>query len=246
MICSEIELDLGNDASGILVLDAAARAGTPFAKFLGKTDVIYEIGITPNRADCLSHIGVAREVGLLVNKKLKVPKIVLEKKAQFRHQKFAKVEVLDTEKCPRYSARVIRNIKSARHLNGFRNCWHRLESDPSIMSSMLQNYVLLETGHPLHAFDYDTLAGHTIIVKTAQDGGKFVTLDGKERLLTSETLMICDADKPIAIAGVMGGANTEISSATTNVLIEAAYFDPRNIRRTSKYFGLSTEASYRF
>jgi phenylalanyl-tRNA synthetase beta chain len=104
----------------------------------------------------------------------------------------------------------------------------------------------METGHPLHAFDYDTLVGHKIIVKTAQDGEKFVTLDGKERTLTSETLMICDAEKPIAVAGVMGGANTEISNTTTNVLIEAAYFDPCNIRRTSKYLGLSTEASYRF
>jgi phenylalanyl-tRNA synthetase beta chain len=108
------------------------------------------------------------------------------------------------------------------------------------------NYVLMETGHPLHAFDYDTLTGHTIVVKTAMEGEKFVTLDGKERTLASETLMICDAEKPIAVAGVMGGANTEITDTTTNVLIESAYFNPRNIRRTSKYLGLSTEASYRF
>lgn len=245
MICSEIELDLGKDASGILVLDDAARAGTPFAKFLGKTDVIYEIGITPNRADCLSHIGVAREVGLLVNKKPKMPKIVL-KESTPPASKFATIEVLDNNKCPRYSARIVRNIKIGPSPQWLQDLLTSVGIRPINNVVDVTNYVLMETGHPLHAFDYDTLAGNKIIVKTAQDGGKFVTLDGKERILTSETLMICDADKPIAIAGVMGGANTEISNATTNILIEAAYFDPRNIRRTSKYLGLSTEASYRF
>jgi phenylalanyl-tRNA synthetase beta chain len=245
MICSEIELDLGNNASGILVLDDAARAGTPFAKFLGKTDVIYEIGITPNRADCLSHVGVAREIGLLVNKKLKVPKIVL-KESTPPAAKFASIEVLDKEKCPRYSARIVRNIKIGPSPQWLQELLASVGVRPINNVVDVTNYVLMETGHPLHAFDYDTLAGHKIIVKTAQDGGKFVTLDGKERRLTSETLMICDAEKPIAIAGVMGGANTEISNTTTNVFIEAAYFDSRNIRRTSKFLGLSTEASYRF
>ncbi len=245
MICSEFELGLGKDASGILVLDEKAKVGTPLAKYLGQTDIIYEIGITPNRADCLSHIGVSREIGSLVNKKLKMPKIVLKENAAAA-SKSAKIEILDKEKCPRYSARVLRNVKISPSPKWLQDLLTSVGVRPINNVVDVTNYVLMETGHPLHAFDYDTLAGHRIIVKTAQDGEKFVTLDGKERTLTSETLMICDAQKPIAVAGVMGGANTEISNATTNILIEAAYFDPCNIRRTSKYLGLSTEASYRF
>jgi phenylalanyl-tRNA synthetase beta chain len=245
MICSEQELGLGKDASGILVLDATAKAGTPLAKYLGQTDTIYEIGITPNRADCLSHIGVAREIGVLVNKKMKQPKVVL-KESKTPASKFAKIEILDKEKCPRYSARVLRNIKIGPSPKWLQDILSSVGVRPINNVVDVTNYVLMETGHPLHAFDYDKLSGHKIVVKTAQEGEKFVTLDGKERTLTSETLMICDAERPIAIAGVMGGANTEISDTTANILIESAYFNPQNIRRTSKYLGLSTEASYRF
>ncbi|MCX6120175.1 MAG: phenylalanine--tRNA ligase subunit beta [Ignavibacteriales bacterium] len=245
MICSELELGLGKDASGILVLDEKAKAGTSLANYFGQTDVVYEIGITPNRADCLSHIGVAREIGLLVNKKLKMPKIVL-KESTASAWKFAEIEILDKEKCPRYSARVLRNIKIGPSPKWLQDLLTSVGVRPINNVVDVTNYVLMETGHPLHAFDYDTLTGHKIVVKTAQNGEKFITLDGKERTLTAETLMICDAEKPIAVAGVMGGANTEITDATTNILIESAYFDPRNIRRTSKYLGLSTEASYRF
>jgi phenylalanyl-tRNA synthetase beta chain len=245
MICSEQELGLGKDASGILVLDATAKIGTPLAKYLGQTDTIYEIGITPNRSDCLSHIGVAREIGVLVNKKMKQPKVVL-KENKAPASKFAKIEILDKEKCPRYSARVLRNIKIGPSPKWLQDILSSVGVRPINNVVDVTNYVLMETGHPLHAFDYDKLSGHKIIVKTAHEGEKFVTLDGKERTLTSETLMICDAERPIAVAGVMGGANTEISSTTTNILIESAYFNPQNIRRTSKHLGLSTEASYRF
>ena len=205
MICSELELGLGKDASGILVLDTMAKAGTSLAEYLNKTDIIYEIGITPNRADCLSHIGVAREISLLANKKLNVPKIVL-KESQVSASKFAQIEIVDEEKCPRYSARVLRNIKIGPSPKWLQDLLLSVGVRPINNIVDVTNYVLMETGHPLHAFDYDTLAGHTIVVKTAQDGEKFVTLDEKERTLTSDTLMICDAEKPIAIAGVMGGA----------------------------------------
>ena len=245
MICSEQELGLGKDASGVLVLDAAAKTGTPLAKYLGQTDTIYEIGITPNRSDCLSHIGVAREIGVLVNKKIKNPKVIL-KENKTPASKYAKIEILDKEKCPRYSARVLRNIKIGPSPKWLQDILSSVGVRPINNVVDVTNYVLMETGHPLHAFDYDKLSGHKIVVKTAQEGEKFVTLDGKERTLTSETLMICDAERPIAIAGVMGGANTEISDTTANILIESAYFNPQNIRRTSKYLGLSTEASYRF
>jgi phenylalanyl-tRNA synthetase beta chain len=245
MICSEQELGIGKDASGIFVLDAAAKIGTPLAKYLGQTDTIYEIGITPNRADCLSHIGVAREIGVLINKKIKHSKIVL-KESKTPASKFAKIEILDKEKCPRYSARVLRNIKIGLSPKWLQDILSSVGVRPINNVVDVTNYVLMETGHPLHAFDYDKLSGHKIIVKTAREGERFITLDGKERTLTSETLMICDAERPIAIAGVMGGANTEISDTTINILIESAYFHPQNIRRTSKYLGLSTEASYRF
>ena len=160
--------------------------------------------------------------------------------------KFAKIEILDKEKCPRYSARVLRNIKIGPSPKWLQDLLTSVGVRPINNVVDVTNYVLMETGHPLHAFDYDTLAGHKIIVKTAQDGEKFMTLDGKERTLTSDTLMICDAEKPIAIAGVMGGANTEISRCNNKYSHRSAYFDPGNIRRTSKYLGLSTEASYRF
>jgi phenylalanyl-tRNA synthetase beta chain len=245
MICSEFELGLGKDADGILVLENKAKVGIPLAKYLGQTDIIYEIGITPNRADCLSHLGVAREIGVLVNKKLNLPKINL-KESKTPASKCAKIEILDKKKCPRYSARVILNIKIEPSPKWLQDQLTAVGIRPINNIVDVTNYVLMEYGHPLHAFDYDTLAGHKIVVRTAKDGEKFITLDGKERTLNSDTLMICDAEKPIAIAGVMGGANTEISDSTKNILIESAYFDPGSVRRTSKYLGLSTEASYRF
>jgi phenylalanyl-tRNA synthetase beta chain len=245
MICSELELDLGSDGAGILVLDAKAKAGVPFAKYLGLTDVIYEIGITPNRADCLSHIGVAREIGALVDKKLKLPELALNE-SRTPASKLATVKIVDRERCPRYSARLLRGVSIAPSPQWLQDLLKSVGVRPINNVVDVTNYVLLETGHPLHAFDYDLLSGHAIIVRTAKDGERFVTLDGKVRTLNSETLLICDNEKPIAVAGVMGGANTEINASTKNVLIESAYFNPRSIRRTSKYLGLSTEASYRF
>lgn len=245
MICSELELGLGTDGTGILVLDSKAKVGTPLAKFLGQTDIIYEIGITPNRADCLSHIGVAREISALGNKKIKLPNIVL-KESKIPIQKLAKIKIVDRERCPRYSARLLRNVKIGPSPKWLQDVLDSIGIRPINNVVDVTNYVLMETGHPLHAFDYDTLAGHTIVIKTAKEGEKFATLDGKERTLNSETLMIWDTERPIAIAGIMGGANTEISEKTANVLIESAYFNPRSIRKTSRYLNLSTEASYRF
>lgn len=245
MICSAYELGIGDDASGILVLDAKAKVGMPLAQYLKRTDVLYEIGITPNRGDCLSHIGVAREISALVNKPLTLPRIHI-KESSVPAKKYATVRIEDTARCSRYCARVVTNVTIAPSPQWLQDTLTALGIRPINNVVDITNYVLLETGHPLHAFDYDTLADHTIIVRTARDGEKFVTLDGKERELTSDTLMICDAEKPVAIAGVMGGANTEITNTTRNVLIESAYFDPSSIRRTSKRLGLSTEASYRF
>ncbi|MCX6144066.1 MAG: phenylalanine--tRNA ligase subunit beta, partial [Ignavibacteriales bacterium] len=160
--------------------------------------------------------------------------------------KQATIKIADAAQCRRYVSRVVRNVKVGQSPKWMQDRLTAIGLRPINNIVDITNYVLMETGQPLHAFDYDTLAGHTIIVKCANEGESFTTLDGKERTLRSDTLMICDADKPIAIAGVMGGANTEISDQTTNVLIESANFDPGSIRRTSKYLGLSTDASQRF
>jgi phenylalanyl-tRNA synthetase beta chain len=245
MICSAFELGMGEDASGILVLDPGAHAGMPLAKFLGQTDIIYEIGITPNRADCLSHIGIAREVGLLSKKKIRIP-VVRLKESVIPSARHTKIVIEDKTGCPRYSARILRNVRIEPSPKWLQDLLTSVGVRPINNVVDVTNYVLMETGQPLHAFDYDKIADHTIVVQRAKDGEKFTTLDGKERTLNSETLMICDARRPVAIAGVMGGGNSEISNGTTTILIESAFFDPRSIRKTSKYLGLSTEASYRF
>jgi phenylalanyl-tRNA synthetase beta chain len=245
MICSEYELGVGDDANGILVLDPKAKPGTPLAKYLGLTDVVYSMEVTANRGDWLSHIGVAREIQVIAEAKASLPKIVIKESAT-PTRKHATIKIADAAKCRRYASRVVRNVKVGPSPKWMQDRLSAIGLRPINNIVDITNYVLMETGQPLHAFDYDTLARHTIIVKCAKEGEKFTTLDGKERNLRSDTLMICDGDKPIAIAGVMGGANTEISDRTTNVLIESANFDPGNIRRSSKYLGLSTDASQRF
>ena len=245
MICSAFELGLGEDAAGIMVLGDGAKPGTLLAQYLGQTDVIYEIGITPNRADCLSHIGIAREVALLAKKKIRMPEVRI-RESNTSGKKLAKIIVEDKKGCPRYTARLLRNVHIAPSPKWLQDQLSAVGVRPINNVVDVTNYVLMETGQPLHAFDYDKLAQHTIVVKRARDGEKFTTLDGKERALNAETLMICDGERSVAVAGVMGGGNSEITDSTANILIESAFFDPTSIRRTSKYLGLSTEASYRF
>ncbi|HTY36871.1 MAG TPA: phenylalanine--tRNA ligase subunit beta [Bacteroidota bacterium] len=245
MICSAFELGLGDDASGIVVLKENAKAGTPLAKYFGLNDVIYDMEVTANRGDWLSHIGVAREIQMVTGKMAALKNIRIKESATpaSRH---ATIKILDTKGCRRYSGRMLRNVKIAPSPQWMQDRLQAVGVRPINNVVDITNYVLMETGQPLHAFDYDTLSGHAIVVRCAADGQKFTTLDGKERALRSDTLMICDGEKPIAVAGVMGGANTEISEKTTNVLIESANFDPGSVRRTSKFLGLSTDASQRF
>ncbi|MCX6135225.1 MAG: phenylalanine--tRNA ligase subunit beta [Ignavibacteriales bacterium] len=245
MICSEYELGLGGDSTGILVLKESAKPGTPFAKFLGLTDVIYDMEVTANRGDWLSHIGVARELQMLTGKKAALKKVTV-RESKTPTTKLATVKIQDSVSCRRYSARVVRNVTMGPSPKWMQDRLESIGIRPINNIVDITNYVLMETGQPLHAFDYDRLAGHAIVVKRASEGDTFTTLDGKERVLKSDTLMICDREKPVAIAGVMGGANTEISDETTTVLIESANFDPGSVRRTSKYLGLSTDASQRF
>ncbi|MDP2883478.1 MAG: phenylalanine--tRNA ligase subunit beta [Ignavibacteria bacterium] len=245
MICSSFELGLGEDANGILVLKRSAKPGMPFSKFLGLTDVLYDMEVTANRGDWLSHIGVAREIQMITGKKASLIRTRI-KESKTLTKNHATIRILDEQKCRRYSSRVLKNVKLGPSPQWMQDRLQSVGIRPINNIVDVTNYVLMETGQPLHAFDYDTLAGHAIVVKCAAEGEKFTTLDGKERILKADTLMICDGERTVAIAGVMGGANTEISEETTTVLIESANFDPSSVRRTSKYLGLSTDASQRF
>jgi len=245
MLCAKDELGLGEDHSGLLVLDASLKPGTPLAAVMGPAETVFELEITPNRPDCLSIIGIAREVAAIYCKPLKMPSIELKESSE-PVEKEVSVEIKDSVKCPRYTARVLKGAKI-----GPSPDWMKRRLEACGIRSInnvvdVTNYVLLETGHPLHAFDYTLLKDGKIIVRHAAKGEKFTTLDGVERQLTEEMLVIADAGKAVALAGVMGGANTEIKDDTSTVLIEAATFEQSGIRATAKALGLYTDSSYRF
>lgn len=251
MICSEYELGLGEDKSGIWVLPEEVTDGMSLADYLGVNDIVFEVGITPNRSDCLSHIGIAREIAAYISYNyrkeipIKYPKINF-KETDRKSEDSVSVEILDIDNCPRYTARVIRNVKVGESPQWLKNRLKMLGQRPINNVVDITNYILLECGQPLHAFDLDLLKGNKIIVKSANDAEKFITLDNTERQLDSSVLMICDGERSVAIGGVMGGLNSEINDNTTNVLIESAYFNPSSIRRTSKKLGIQSESSYRF
>lgn len=245
MICSQAELELGEDASGILVLPETAQLGMPLAEYLGLNDIIYEIGITPNRADCLSHLGIAREIAAYQRKQANKPDDSVPQDSG-KVEDSVKVEIQDKEKCPRYTARVIRNVKIQESPMWLKQRLILCGQRPVNAVVDVTNYILLECGQPLHAFDFAKIKGNKIVCRTASAGEKFITLDNKEHKLDSSMLMICDAERSLAIGGVMGGLNSEISDETTDVLLESAYFNPTSIRKTAKKLGLQTESSYRF
>lgn len=252
MMCSPQELGLPDQIEGLLILPADAKIGQPFAEYLGRSgsDVVFDLEITPNRPDWNSVIGIAREIAAATGTALKIPPVEAPARGT-EVGDFVAVRVEEPAFCPRYTARLIRGVKI-----GPSPDWLRQALETSGIRSInnvvdVTNYVLLETGQPLHAFDYHLIAKDaagkpTIVVRRARDNEKFRTLDGTERTLTSEMLLIADEQKGIALAGIMGGANTEINDSTKDVLIESAYFSPTNIRRTSKALGLRSESSYRF
>ncbi len=245
MLCSETELGLGNDASGIWLLPAETPIGLPIREALGIEDVIIEIGVTPNRGDCLSIVGVAREVAAICKKSLRYPDASLPESGP-SVASLASVAIEDPVGCPRYAARVIEGVKI-----GPSPDWLRKRVEEVGVRSInnivdVTNFVMMELGQPLHAFDYDHLREHRIVVRRASAGERFTTLDGVERTLFDDTLLICDGVGPVAVAGIMGGLDSEINPETTRVLIESAYFQPQCIRRSSKKLGLRSESSFRF
>jgi phenylalanyl-tRNA synthetase beta chain len=245
MLCSARELGLSEDASGLLILPADAVPGTPIAAALRLEDVLFEVNVTPNRPDALSHLGIAREVAAALGVPLK-RQAAAAREAGLPAAEAIKVRIEAPEKCARYAARVVEGVTI-----GPSPLWlqRRLERcGIRAISNVVDatNLVLLELGHPLHAFDLDQVAGAEIVVRTARPGETLTTLDGKERVLDADDLLIADRDRGSALAGVMGGGVSEISPATRRVLVESAWFQPATIRRTAKRHGLHTEASHRF
>ena len=245
MLCSEKELGLSGDAAGLMELSTDIPLGTPLSEALGLDDVVFELEITPNRPDCLSLIGVAREIRAETGNPLKLPTVDPQENG-INLQDLTSVTIDAPDLCPRYAARVIQGVKVAES-----PAWlqQRLESvGIGVINNIVDvtNFVLMEYGQPLHAFDYHKLAENRIVVRRARDNEQITTLDEVARELTSDMLVIADAEKPVALAGIMGGYDSEITETTCDVLLESAYFNPLSIRATAKALGISTEASYRF
>lgn len=245
MICAEDELLLSDDHTGIMVLDSNLKPGSDISEALGLNDVILEIGVTPNRPDALSHIGVARDLAAIYGRDLIYPALSLTESDE-DITPIASVEIEDKINCPRYVARVVKAVEIKESPEWLKNKLAQIGLRPINNIVDVTNFILHELGQPLHAFDLDLLSQRKIIVKSTTDIKKFTTLDSKQRELPAGTLMICDGEREVAIAGVMGGENSEITSSTKNILIESAFFNPSSIRRTSKYLQVSTDSSYRF
>ena len=269
MMCSPQELGLPDKVDGILILPADAKVGQPFAEYLGRTggDVVFDLEITPNRSDWNSVIGIAREIAAVTGNKLKMPDVseggaprrpdseanlgARGTRPSEKTSALVSVRLDDPDLCPRYTARVVKGVKIGPSPDWLRSMLEKvgIRSISNVVD--VTNYVMMEIGQPLHAFDYHLIAKGkdgkpTIVVRRAKAGEEFITLDGQKHKLGTENLLIADEQKGIALAGVMGGQNSEIKDNTVDVLIESAYFSPTNVRRTSKTLGLRTDASYRF
>ncbi len=245
MLCSERELGIGDDSDGILALPADAPLGTDLVTYFELDDTIFEIEITPNRPDALSIVGVAREVAAVTGAPFRFPQVAV-KEAEPDAASLASVEIADPDLCPRYAARVISGLTVKPSPPWLAQRLRAVGLRPINNVVDVTNYVLWELGQPLHAFDHATLSRGRIVVRRARPGERLTTLDGRDRALTPDMLMICDAARPVAVGGVMGGADTEVRPGTATVLLESACFNPASVRRTSRALGLVTDAAYRF
>ena len=250
MLCSERELGLSTEHAGILSLPLDAPIGTPLADYLGLNEVVFDVAVLANRGDCLSILGLAREVSALFDVGLALPRLkslkIDGRGAAPRAEAAFSVEMAAPDLCPRYAALKMTGIKI-----GPSPMWmkRRLElcGTRSINNVVdATNYVMLELGQPLHAFDLTKISDAKIVVRRASSDREFVTLDNQKRELTADDLLICDPEKPLAIAGIMGGLNSEVSDSTATILLESAYFEPMTVARTARRLGLRSEASYRF
>jgi phenylalanyl-tRNA synthetase beta chain len=253
MLCSPQELGLPDQVDGLLILREDAKVGQPFGEYLGRSgsDVVYDLEVTPNRPDLNSVIGIAREIAAVTGNELKIPTIQFLNTESEPIGGLLSVQNDEPELCPRYTARIVRKVKVGPSPDWLRSILEKvgLRSINNVVD--ITNYVMLESGQPLHAFDYHLLKGDgtnppKIIIRRASEGEKFTTLDGKERALTNQMLVIADETQALALAGIMGGKKSEINDHTVDVLIESAYFKPQNTRATSKKLELRTDSSYRF
>ncbi len=252
MICAEDELGLGSSHDGIMVLPEEAETGKAAREFFNVTDDwVYEIGLTPNRADATSHIGSARDLVAVINRfypekklELKIPDVSAFKIDNTKLD--IDVNIINNEACARYSGICISNVEIKESPEWLQNRLKSIGLRPINNVVDITNYVLMETGHPLHAFDYDRIEGKKVQIKTAEEGQLFVTLDDVERKLTAKDLMIYNAKEPMCFAGVFGGKGFGVEPETKNIFLESAYFDSVYVRKTSKYHNLKTDASFRF
>ncbi|CDF78826.1 phenylalanyl-tRNA synthetase beta chain [Formosa agariphila KMM 3901] len=250
MICAEDELGLGKSHDGIMVLDADLKVGTAVADIFDvENDLVFEIGLTPNRADAMSHYGTARDLRAgLLQKEIHAELITPSVSAFHVNNRTFRVDVdvQNKELAPRYCGVSISGIKVEESPEWLKNRLKAIGLTPKNNVVDATNYVLHDLGQPLHAFDFNKISGQKVIVKTVEAGTKFTTLDGIERTLHEDDLMICDAEKPMCIAGVFGGEQSGVTENTTNIFLESAYFNPVSVRKTAKRYGLNTDASFRF
>jgi phenylalanyl-tRNA synthetase beta chain len=246
MMASESELGLKKESEGIMILPEDAPVGKPFAEYFGIDDVILELNVTPNRADCLSHLGLARELSALLDRPLKARTVQLRTSDHVRTQEFISLEVREACLCPRYAGRLIKGVRV-----GASPAWLKTRLESVGLNSInnivdATNFIMMDLGQPLHAFDVSQLSGHKVIVDRAVAGEKFITLDGRELTLTGDELTIRDRDRAVCLAGAIGGQNSGISQSTTDVFIESAHFAMDSVRRTARRHGLQTDSAYRF
>lgn len=245
MLCSEAELGLSHDHSGLFILPAETPLGALLFAVLGLRDTILDVAVTPNRGDCLSVLGLAREIAALTGARLHAKKPRVRERGRSIGEQ-ARVTIVDADLCPRYAARVVNGIQMAMSPAWMR--WRLEAAGVRALNNIVDvtNYVMIERGQPLHAFDLASLSGSEIVVRRARDFSSITTLDGQLRTLAPDDLLICDRDRGVAVAGVMGGENSEVREQTTDVLLESAYFVPETVRRTARRLGLRSEASFRF
>ena len=250
MICAEDELGLSDDHSGIMILEHPAKPGESVAGYLkrhglGGFDVAIDLAITPNRPDAVCHIGVARDVAALTDSKLRLPNVAVPENSGEIYDRLS-VSIECAELCRRYAAMMVTDVTVSESPPWLQQKLTAVGLRPINNIVDVTNYVMYECGQPLHAFDYDRLSGGEIIVKASKGGEQFATLDGKSHTLPAGVVLICDKAQPIALGGIMGGANSEVEASTTTVLIESAWFDPSCTRRSARLLGMQTDASYRF
>lgn len=246
MLCSEAELGIGSDKDGIIILPEDAPIGVPFKDYLGINDTVFELEITPNRPDCLSHIGIARELSAYYGKELKYPETEIKSEISEKTSDNVKVSIEDSNLSRRYVTRILKNVTVKESPKWLKERIEAvgLRSINNIVD--VSNFILMEMNHPNHVFDLDKIEGNEIKVKSAVKGDKLVTLDEQERELEDGDIVICDSKKILALGGVMGGLDSEVTDNTKNILLEVAQFNPQNVRKTSRRLTLSSDSSYRF